>query len=244
MTGISIIIPTLNEAKLAEQTLSQFTTGLKEKYSLEVIVSDGGSTDSTLGIAAKYADKIIHADLSQKQNIASGRNYGAVSASKEILYFFNADTRIPDIEKFFGLTSMQFGNQKVSALTCRVEVFPEEKKLSDKLFHTFYNNYVRVVNVLGFGMGRGECHMLRRNVFNKLNGYDETLEAGEDFDLYRRLHDRKLGKIKFMKELVVYESPRRYRRYGYIKVFFDWTKNAISVVMRNKSISKNWEEVR
>ncbi len=244
MAGISIIVPTLNEAKLVEQTLSQFTVGLKEKYSLEVIVSDGGSTDSTLGIAAKYADKIIHADLSKKQNIASGRNYGAANASKDILYFFNADTRIPDIVKFFRLTSKQFDDKQISALTCKVKVFPEEKKLSDKLFHAFYNNYVRVVNVLGFGMGRGECHMLRKNVFNELNGYDETLEAGEDFDLYRRLHDRKLGKIKFINELVVYESPRRYRRYGYAKVFFDWTKNAISVVMRNKSISKNWEEVR
>ena len=53
---ISIIIPTLNEEKLITQTLKQFDCDIKKNFGLEVIVSDGGSTDSTLEIARNYAD--------------------------------------------------------------------------------------------------------------------------------------------------------------------------------------------
>ena len=50
---ISIIVPTLNEEKLILQVLRQFEPGLKDKFNLEVIVSDGGSKDSTLNFKIK-----------------------------------------------------------------------------------------------------------------------------------------------------------------------------------------------
>jgi hypothetical protein len=94
------------------------------------------------------------------------------------------------------------------------------------------------------GMGRGECHIVRADVFWKINGYNESLAAGEDYDLYRRIKKSKLGKIKFLNDIIVYESPRRFRKYGYLKVFGEWTKNSLSVFFKNKSASKVWEEVR
>ena len=91
-------------------------------------------------------------------------------------------------------------------------------------------------------MGRGECHLIRREAFFHHKGYNEAMAAGEDYDLYRRI--AKTGKIKFLKSLTVYESPRRYRKFGYPKVFWDWTKNAASVLFKNKAISGEWEQVR
>ena len=239
---ISLIIPVLNEEKLIGQTLSQFTPAIKQKFNLEVIVSDGGSTDSTLTIAKELADKIILADKNTKQNIAIGRNLGASAATGEIFYLMNGDTRIKDIENFFTLTLKEFENEKIIALTCKVKVFPEDEKTADKLFHFSYNNYVRCLNAVGMGMGRGECHIIRNQIFKNAGGYNESMAAGEDYDLYRRI--AKKGKIKFLKNLVVYESPRRYRKFGYSKVFWDWTKNAASVMFKNKAISKEWEPIR
>lgn len=239
---ISVIIPALNEEKLISKTLSQFTPDIKKKFNLELIVSDGGSKDKTISIAKDYADKIISPDPCKKQNISIGRNTGAASAKGTFLYFFNADTKINDIDNFFSKTLRAFDDKNVIAVTCNIRIFPEEKKLSDVMFHTFYNNYVFILNKIGMGMGRGECHIIRKDFFQKTGGYNEDMAAGEDYDLYRRL--KRFGKIKFLRELTVYESPRRYRRFSYFGVFVDWTKNSISVLFRGKAISKTWEEVR
>jgi glycosyltransferase involved in cell wall biosynthesis len=238
---LSIIIPTLNEEKLISKTLSQFTQELKGKFNAETIVSDGGSTDRTLEIIHGKADKIITAKPGEKQNIAIGKNRGAENSSGKYLYFFGADTRIKDKDYFFGRTIEEL-DKSAAALTCNVKVFPEEEELSDKVFHRFYNTHVFMLNKLGIGMGRGECHMIKKDVFIKSGGYNETMAAGEDYDLYRRI--KELGKIKFLGDLTVYESPRRYRKFGYTSVFLDWTKNSLSVLFRNKAVSKKWEQVR
>ena len=239
---ISVIIPSLNEEKLIPRTLSQFTPELINKYKIEVIVSDGGSTDSTLKLAERSADLVLTAKPGAHQNIPIGRNMGAKHARGKYLYFINADTMIKNTDKFFSKTLSALGNPSAAALTMKFNVFPSEEKLSDKLFHGFYNSYVFILNSIGMGMGRGECQIVKKEFFEKVNGYDESLAAGEDFDLYKRL--KKLGKIKYLGGLVVYESPRRYRKFGYARVFWDWTKNSISVFFRHKSVSDKWEPVR
>lgn len=239
---ISVVFPALNEEKLIKQTLSQFTPEIKKKYKIEVIVSDGGSSDATHDISSMLADRVVKPKSGQKENIAIGRNLGVKHSAGEYYYIMNADTLIKNIDKFFEATLNEFGNPKVVAQTCKVKVFPDEQKISDLLFHFFYNNYVRILNTIGLGMGRGECHIIRKDIFCKVGGYNESMAAGEDFDLFRRI--KKHGKIKSWGKLVVYESPRRYRKFGYPKVFWDWTKNAASVIIKNKAISQEWEQVR
>lgn len=241
---ISVIIPTLNEEKLIVKTLEQFTHHLKNKFNLEIIISDGGSTDKTLSLLTDNVDKVVNAVPGVKQNIPQGRNAGAKAAEGKYLYFINADTILENADKFFERTSKEFSDISNLAITCRFHVFPEDVRLSDKLFHGFYNNYVRLLNKLGMGMGRGECQMIRSDVFMKVNGYNELLAAGEDYDLYRRIKKLGSGRIKFLNDVLVYESPRRYRKFGYLKVLGDWTKNSFSVFFKNKSISEVWEQVR
>lgn len=241
---ISVIIPTLNEEKLILQTLSQFTPELKNKFNIEVIISDGRSTDSTLKLSGSSGavDKTVIAVPGEKQNISQGRNAGANAASGKYLYFFNADTMMVDPDRFFSISLKAFESGKCAAFTCYFRVFPDDVRLSDRLFHGFYNNYVRILNKAGMGMGRGECHMVRKEIFLNVKGYNEELAAGEDYDLYRRIQKR--GKIRFLPELTVYESPRRYRKFGYRRVFADWTKNSLSVLFKNRSVSKEWDPVR
>ena len=56
---ISVIVPTLNEEKLLEGMLRQFTPALRRRHGLEVIVSDGGSVDRTLEIAAECGAPVV-----------------------------------------------------------------------------------------------------------------------------------------------------------------------------------------
>jgi glycosyltransferase involved in cell wall biosynthesis len=239
----SIIIPALNEEKLLPNLLKLLTeNGKNKKYDYEIIVSDGGSKDCTIEIANTYADTVNIHSKPGRQNIAMGRNCGAGSARGDIFIFINADVIIPDIDYFFKFLNTRFSPSNNLAMTCKVKVFPEEEILLDKLYHTGYNSYFRLLNNWGVGMGRGECQVIRREVFNQVNGYSELLAAGEDFDLFRRI--RKLGKILFTTEVCVYESPRRFRKFGYKGVTFSWIKNGFSVLFRNKSLSKEWEQVR
>ena len=89
---ISIIIPVYQEEKLLPNTLAVFTDTLKQKYKLEIIVSDGGSTDSTLAIAKEFADIMVCHTENRRQTIAEGRNMGSLVANGDIMVFLNADT--------------------------------------------------------------------------------------------------------------------------------------------------------
>lgn len=239
----SIIIPTLNEEKLLPNLLKQLTEKkFREKFEVEVIVSDGASRDKTVEFAKNYADLVIVHSEQRRQNIAEGRNKGFEASSGDILVFFNGDILLPDPEEFFTYIQNNFINSDYLAMTCYVKVFPHESKLVDKFFHAIYNRYFRLINYFGIGMGRGECHVLRRDLFIKMNGYNQSLAAGEDFDLYKRI--RRLGKILFSKDICVYESPRRFRKLGYLSVSWIWIRNGFSVFFKDKAISREWIQVR
>ncbi|MEN8191806.1 MAG: glycosyltransferase [Bacteroidota bacterium] len=239
----SIIIPTLNEEKVLPKLLDQLADKKsKAKFLYEIIVSDGGSKDKTLVIANQYADKVIIHNEKRKQNISEGRNKGASIASGNVFIFINGDILFESIELFFDEINSAFLNNDYAAMTCNVCVHPSERKFSDKIFLNFYNWYFHLLNIIGIGMGRGECQVMHRNIFLEHNGYNENMAAGEDFDLFKRI--RKRGKILFNKKITVYESPRRYRKYGHLKIFASWLLNALYVIFTNRSLSTEWEEVR
>lgn len=238
----SVVVPTLNEIKLLRTTLSQIDQSLRRQHGIEVIVSDGGSSDGTLDVAEELADTVVRHTGSQRQNIAQGRNAGGAVARGEVLVFINADTRFESREHFFAAIGKAMENDRCNAIAFPVTVFPEERKLADVMFHAVHNKYFHWLNIVGIGMGRGECHVVRRAAFEKIGGYDAAFTAGEDFDLYRRL--RRLGPIAFLDDCMIFESPRRYRKYGYPRVVWDWFRNAISVMFAKKSVSDVWEQVR
>lgn len=242
----SLIVPVYQEEKIIESHLKLFSNDLREKYNFELIVSDGGSTDETAKIAQLYADIVlIHTDK-VRQTISQGRNRGADAASGEILVFLNVDSIPADMETFLGIID-KFSDKnsnfsKYDALASYVSGFPEEVILKDKIFYFIHNNYVHFLNLIGFGMGRGECQIVRREIFNSVGGYNDNIAAGEDFDLFFRIS--KKSKIKFERKLHVFESPRRFRKYGYLKTIMYWILNSLSVWWFGKSASKEWEAVR
>ncbi|NQW30695.1 MAG: glycosyltransferase [Ignavibacteria bacterium] len=243
---ISLIIPVLNEEKLLEATLGFYTSELKSAFGVEIVVSDGGSTDESMGIAERLADVVVRHSSGKKQTIAEGRNLGAERASGSVLAFINADTYPYNPHDFFTQISKFAERQgkysKASALACPVRFAPDQQKFKDVLFHGFYNNYVWLLSLFRIGAGRGECQIVRTDVFKAVGGYRSNLAAGEDFDLFARIGMR--ARVRFARELLVVESPRRFRKFGYFRVVLWWTLNALSVMFRGKSSSDEWEPVR
>ncbi len=87
---LSIILPTLNEAATITTTLQRLQP-LREAGH-EVIVSDGGSDDSTIAQANPLADQLIEAPRGRAKQM----NAGANAASGELLLFLHADTLLPE----------------------------------------------------------------------------------------------------------------------------------------------------
>ncbi|MBI3193082.1 MAG: glycosyltransferase [Ignavibacteriae bacterium] len=239
---ISIIIPTLNEERLLERTLGQFTPQLRQQFQMEIVISDGGSIDRTLDIAHQNADKVIEVHDATHQTIAMGRNLGSNISEGEILMFLDADVLIENIEQYFQTLLQVMNDYKTIALTCNVRVYQQEETLWDTMFHQFYNKYFALMNVVGIGMGRGECQIIRKQYFDCVGGFNEQMAAGEDFDLFARL--KKVGKVVFEHSLTVRESPRRYRKYGYFYISGLWFLNALSVWLFGKSAVTRWKAVR
>jgi glycosyltransferase involved in cell wall biosynthesis len=239
---ISLIIPTYQEEKLLPSFLEQFDRELLARRNVEVIISDGGSTDDTVRIAEKWGAMVVQHTEQRRQTIAEGRNLGASVAKGDVLVFLNADVRVSNTDHFFQTVHRCLKADGVSGATAEVQVFPEEELLSDRVFHLWHNAYVRFLNAIGEGMGRGECQALTREMFESIGGYNPAMVAGEDYDLFRRV--RKCGRIVMMPGVVIYESPRRFRKYGYMHIVWGWTRNALAVIFRNASSSEEWEAVR
>lgn len=89
---ISIVIPSLNKGKYIEKTLqSIFSQNYKN---LEVFVQDGGSTDETLDIIRKYAEKypdFLKWESKKDNGQVFAINEGLKKATGDILTYVNAD---------------------------------------------------------------------------------------------------------------------------------------------------------
>jgi len=85
---VSIIIPTLNEAQNIEGLIQE----LQVLSGVEIIVSDGGSTDDTLKICSRFSVHVCTGPAGRGAQL----NRGAQAARADILLFLHADSHIPE----------------------------------------------------------------------------------------------------------------------------------------------------
>lgn len=238
---ISIVIPTWNEEKAIGRTLQNLQEGLK-RIPHEIIVADDGSTDKTRAIARRYG--VIIAGAKNKSNIPTGKNRGAKLARGEYIVFLDADVTMKDPATFFRKAVKHFeDNPRLVGLGCFIRIVPETETKSDIFFRSLFNYFnLFVNNVLHLGTGPGEFQMVRRHSFKKIGGFDVTLSAGEDNDLFARLS--RIGETRFDKTLVVYEQGRRAHQVGWLKLYTIWILNGTMVALFKRPLTKEWKEIR
>ncbi|MEA3515229.1 MAG: glycosyltransferase [Nanoarchaeota archaeon] len=236
---ISIIIPTLNEEKYIGKLLISLA---KQDYlNFEVIIADASSEDMTKDVAEIYAQ---HLNINMRfipvkiRNASMQRNIGARAAFGEKLVFIDADIIIPN--RYF-LKKINNILKRNSCAAVPVWINPSEARFRDKIFSHFLNGFMMILNSIGVHNGRGAVIGVKAAEFWQTGGFDEQLAVAEDVDLFRKIG--KLGNVGIMNN-VVYESSRRYRELGYIRLLGLWVINGIWAFLFRKSYNTQWDAVR
>ncbi len=225
---VSIVVPTLNEEKFIGQCLQalQNQTVARERY--EVIVSDSSSTDATVQIAKKYADKIV---ICKRHSAGFGRNFGARHANSELLGFVDADTIV---EKNW-VAALREGLDKGIACTGPVDAL-EKDSLRLRLFFRWWGLQSRLSVMASYPIFPGFNFGVRKKEFDRVAGFSTRNITTEDIELGQKL--KKFGKVAFSKKMAVQTSTRRMHNIS-IPAYI-W--NGISFVLFKKS--RTWQQHR
>lgn len=179
---LSVIVPTLNEGAHLGPTLDKIFAGAEALAGdMEVIVSDGGSSDDTLALAAARGAAVVEG---RERGRGVQMDRGAEASSGEVLVFIHADTEMP----------LGWGRDVVGAF---------KVKAGDAVVGGYFgftldspSFYARLVElgvalrVKLFGMPLGDQALfIKREVFYELGGF-RGLPIMEDLDILRRIKQR------------------------------------------------------
>lgn len=182
---VSVIIPTYNRARIIKEAVESV---LAQDYkNFELIVVDDGSQDNTSEILASYGND-IRMLVQENRGVSAARNRGIAEASGRFVAFLDSDDLwLP--QKLS--TQVEFFNQSPDALICQTEevwirdgirVNPKKrhKKPSGMIFEPS----------LELCLVSPSAVMIRRDLLDGAGGFDESLPACEDYDLWLRISCR------------------------------------------------------
>ena len=206
---LSIIIPTKNEEDYLPALLKSIKKQTFKDY--EIIVADNKSRDKTKKIANKYGCKIVKGGLPGK-----ARNIGAKSAIGDVILFLDADTELKN-KDFLDKAIKEFTKRKLDIAAPLM--YLKGKKL-DKLYFDFWNRLTELFQYSITPFAGGWCIFIKRDLHNKINGFDERIILGEDSDYVQRAVMFKLFRVKFkiLKSVKIQVSTRRLQKEGHLKV--------------------------
>jgi len=228
-TDVSIIVPTWNEEKYLTKCLDSLVNQ-SWNGSFEIIVVDGGSTDRTVRVAEKYADKVF---IEPTLRVGAARNLGARNARGSILAFIDADT----IANEHWLEAITHGfNGESMAVGLTGPTLPYDGQLYDIITYRLWTIYLQRIllhfempHVIGFNCA------YRRSPFLQVGGFDEENVMSEDIKLAHKI--RRYGKIKFDRHMSALTSARRFKKYGRTYIAGLYIMNGFSTLLLNRSHS-------
>ena len=197
---ISFVVPAYNEEGLIGRTLDALNRAgqnLVEPY--EIVVVDDASTDRTAMIAEQYGARTVYVNLRQ---IAATRNAGAREARGDKLIFVDADTVVTNEVVSAAVDAMTRG---AVGGGCAV-AFDGRVPRYAQIIHPFLIQAFRVA-----GLACGCFLFCRRQAFEAVDGFDETLFASEEIAMSRAL--KREGRFVVLRETVI-SSGRKLRMYS------------------------------
>ncbi|MBI3450073.1 MAG: glycosyltransferase [Acidobacteria bacterium] len=231
---ISLVIPAFNEARYlprlldsAEAARAVYARGdASRARAIEIVVADNGSTDGTAALAASRGCVVAPVE---KRAIAASRNGGARAARGSILAFVDADMTLhPDT--FLGVEETLASPRWVAGSTgCRPE------RWSTGIAVTFAVA-TPILWLTRFDTG---VVFMRREDYDAVGGYDESMLVAEDVMMLWRLrqHGRRRGaRLVRVPRWKTVASMRKFDKYGEWH-YFPMLWRGLLLVFRPKKIA-------
>lgn len=201
---VSVVIPAYNEESHLRGCLECITSQTLPRDQFEVILVDNGSTDSTVAIAESFAGKFnLRIASIPKGSISAVRNYGASLGSGEILAFLDADCLAPE-NWLWNAT-----NPTPEACVWGAHyLIPEDAGWVSRVWFLYQaKSRDGVVSFIP-----ASNTFIHRVDFDRLGGFDESIETSEDVDLCTRASAIGLNIIAMSALAVTHEGgPRTLR---------------------------------
>lgn len=197
---ISIIIPVLNEEEALDHLLPYLQRQAANFKHLEVIVSDGGSSDNTISVAKKYDVSWIRSAKGR----ANQMNAGAKNATGQILYFLHADS-LPPLH--YDRVIIRAVNSGVHAGCFRLKFDVPNRFLAFFAWFTRFN----------FLLCRGgdQSLFISQSLFTTLGGFNEAYKIYEDNEFIGRIYRE--ASFKVLPQEVI-TSARKYKTNGTVRL--------------------------
>lgn len=209
MSGLAVVVPALNEAARLPALLDDLTALPGPPA---IVVADGGSTDGTAAVAARYGAAVVTGAAGR----AAQMNAGARGLTTEWLCFLHADVRLPPPARAELLAMLAAPSADAAVWRFAVD--------AGGWWFRAIELGARLRDRLG-GLPYGDQGLLiRRAQFEALGGYAD-LPLMEDVDLIRRV--RRQGRLHRFSSAVV-TSARRYRHDGPVR---GWLRNAALITL-------------
>jgi rSAM/selenodomain-associated transferase 2 len=196
-SNISIIIPTLNEA----ESIGRLLPELLALPGVELLVVDGGSTDSTVDVAKSFGAEVLITSPGR----AGQMNAGAEAARGDILLFLHCDTRLPP--GFAAQVRDTMNRPGVSAGAFQLAI--DGKGPGLRIIERLVNFRSRVLQ-----MPYGDQGIFTTADMFSAVGPFLLQPIMEDFELMRKL--KKKGRIKILSPAAT-TSARRWGKLGILK---------------------------
>jgi glycosyltransferase involved in cell wall biosynthesis len=202
LLDVAVVIPCFNQAHyLAEAIESVLAQTLPPE---EVVVVDDGSEDNSHEVAGRY-EKVTRV-RQRNRGVAAARNAGLEASRGERIVFLDADDRLLPNALEVGATALDRRPQVAFVSGFSRDIGDDGRVLPGKRQPLVtQDHYLRLLQ--DCFIWSGSSIVYRRSALQAVGGFDESLGAGDDYDLYLRLARRF---PVFCHETVVTE----YRRHG------------------------------
>ncbi|MFB2837629.1 glycosyltransferase [Floridanema evergladense] len=187
MPLISVIIPAYNSEKTIRETIESV---LQQTFSdFELIVINDGSTDATLEIVTSIKDPRIKVFSYLNAGVAVSRNRGVSHSFGEFISFLDADDIWTTDKLEAQLKALQENPQAAVAYSWLDSIDESGNFLREGTRITENGNIYAKLFLIPF-VSSGSNGLIRKQAFIEIGGFDESLAASQDYDLYLRLAAR------------------------------------------------------
>jgi glycosyltransferase involved in cell wall biosynthesis len=189
--AVDVIIPVRNRAYLISACLDSVHAQTLRPHA--VIVVDDGSNDATPQIIEAYAARwpALRLIRSVSRGVSHARNIGlGASRSPFVAFLDSDDIWLPEkLERqmaLFASASVQTGF--VHCACFRISDWESSSQTSQEFWPTRRGNIFRdILENFYHVVGSASAVVARRDLIERVGGFDETLLCGEDLDLWLRL---------------------------------------------------------